>query len=95
MQRRKFFKSIVASSVGLFAVSNKPTKAQEQPQTTLRFNEDKIEAWNGEKWLPAIVVKLPNEAWEDITNLEVEAIDPTAEQKSAFDFNHRSGEFKE
>jgi hypothetical protein len=92
MQRRKFFKSIVASIAGLFAVS-KTAKAQEKPKgglnlddlrqelknakyinkslffklfdklegretptvsaenTALRFNENRIEAWNGERWV--------------------------------------------
>lgn len=41
---------------GIFAVGSKPAKAQGKPQTTLRFNENRIEAWTGKKWVNVITV---------------------------------------
>ena len=58
MQRRNFFKKLIASIVGIFAVSKKTAKAQDKPQTTLRFNENRIEAWNGGEWQAVIEIEL-------------------------------------
>ncbi len=103
MQRRNFFKNLIASVAGLFAVS-KTAKGHEsdcgvhnnpwicscgystpQTKTTLRFNENRIEAWNGEKWFPLLDVQLETEVnpcyWV-LSPLGMTIPSPTAEQRS-------------
>lgn len=130
MQRRNFFKNLVASVVGVFAVSKKPAKAQEKlpknlslddlreelkkahwirkdlfykifdrlegmdvpkaqerPKTTLRFNENRIEAWNGEKWFSVFGVYIQDDDsrnWRNTfeSELSLSIPSPTAEQRA-------------
>lgn len=103
MKRRNFFKNLIASTVGIFAVSSKPAKAhspeeieafqkawfeyrkqkqtEKLKQTTLRFNENRIEAWNGEIWVMILEVLKCEEPpiYERYFTLYISP--PTAEQR--------------